>query len=98
MKFLVVEDDQKIKVDSIDDAVASLDATSDWAQNQQEAVAFLKTNDYDQVLLDLQIPSRPGGKPLAEFGKNTLRHIHEIRGKRAVPVTLMKTPRATHPG
>lgn len=89
MKVLVVEDDHKIKTEPIDDALTSLGHTSDWAQNQQEAVGLLAENAYDLVLLDLQIPSRPGGKALPEFGKNLLRQIRTRTGKDRMPVILM---------
>lgn len=89
MKFLVVEDEPKIKAEIIDDIMASRGDACDWARNQQEAVALLTAHEYDLVLLDLQIPSRPGGKPLEEFGKNTLRQVHELKGRGAVPVVLM---------
>ncbi len=88
MNVLVVEDDRKIKVEAIDDCLASLGHTSDWATNQQEANELLAANTYDLILLDLQIPSRPGGKDLPEFGKNLLKQIRERLG-RDVPVILM---------
>jgi len=89
VKVLVVEDDRRIKAETIDDCLASLGHESDWAQHQQEANGLLAANDYDLILLDLQIPSRAGGKDLPEFGKNLLRQIHERKGRGAVPVILM---------
>jgi len=89
MKFLVVEDDPKIKTEIIDDVLASLGHDSDWAQNQREANDLLEANTYDLALLDLQIPSRPGGKPSAEFGKNLLNQLHERTGRGNVPVIIM---------
>ncbi len=50
--------------------------------------SLLAANTYDLILLDLQIPSRPGGKDLPEFGKNLLKQIRERLG-RDVPVILM---------
>jgi len=88
MKVLVIEDDRKIKTERIDDCLISLGHESDWAQNQQEANALLADNDYDLILLDLQIPSRKGGTPLAEFGKHQLKQIRASKG-RNVPVILM---------
>ncbi|MBL7132849.1 MAG: response regulator transcription factor [Phycisphaerae bacterium] len=89
MKILVVEDDRKIKTEIIDDVLASLGHDSDWAQNQREANDLLAANTYDLALLDLQIPSRPGGKPLAEFGKHLLNQFHERTGRGNVPVIIM---------
>jgi len=89
VKVLVVEDDRKIKTETIDDCLASLGHESDWAQHQQEANGLLASNDYDLILLDLQIPSRAGGKDSPEFGKNLLRQIQERKGRGAVPVILM---------
>ncbi len=89
MKVLVVEDDRKIKTETIDDCLASLGHESDWATNQQEANGLLIADDYDLVLLDLQIPSRPGGKDSPEFGKNLLRQVHERKGRGNLPVIIM---------
>ena len=88
MKVLVVEDDRKIKIETIDDCLASLGHVSDWAQSQQDANGLMVANDYDLILLDLQIPSRPGGKALPEFGKNLAKQIR-ARAGRDVPVILM---------
>jgi DNA-binding response OmpR family regulator len=88
MKVLVVEDDRKIKVEAIDDCLASLGHENDWATNQKDANDLLAAESYGLVLLDLQIPSRPGGKDLPEFGKNLLKQIRARMG-RDVPVILM---------
>jgi len=89
MKVLVVEDDRRIKTETIDDALTSLGHNSDWAENQQEALGFLAANHYDLVLLDLQIPSRPGGKASPEFGKNLLKQIRARKEREHLPVILM---------
>ena len=73
----------------LDDCLFSLGHRSDWAQNQQEANALLAGNDYDLILMDLQIPSRPNGKALPEFGKNLLKQIRACKGRDGVPVVLM---------
>ena len=88
MKVLVVEDERKIKIETIDDCLESMGHVSDWAQNQQDANGLLVANDYDLILLDLQIPSRPGGKALPEFGKNLAKQIRARTG-RDVPVILV---------
>jgi len=89
MKVLIVEDEPKIKMETIDDCLQSLGHVSDWAQNQQDANGLLAANDYDLVLLDLQIPSRPNGKASPEFGKNLLKQIRARKGRDGVPVILM---------
>jgi CheY-like chemotaxis protein len=89
MKVLVVEDEPKIKTETIDDCLGSLGHVSDWAQNQQDANGLLTANDYDLVLLDLQIPSRPNGKASPEFGKNLLKQIRARKGRDGIPVILM---------
>jgi len=89
MKVLVVEDEPKIKTETIDDCLGSLGHINDWAQNQQDANGLLAVNDYDLILLDLQIPSRPNGKPSPEFGKNLLKQIRARKGRDGVPVILM---------
>jgi two-component system OmpR family response regulator len=88
MKVLVVEDDRKIKAEAIDDCLASLGHENDWATNQQEANELLVANNYGLILLDLQVPSRPGGKDLPEFGKNLLKQIRARMGQ-DMPVILM---------
>lgn len=88
MKVLVVEDDPKIKTEAIDDCLASLGHVSDWAQSQQEANGMLASTDYDLILQDLQIPSRPGGKALPEFGKNLLKQVR-VRKGHDIPIILM---------
>lgn len=89
MRILVVEDEPKIKTETIDDCLGSLGHVSDWAQNQQEANGLLATSDYDLILLDLQIPSRPNGKASPEFGKNLLKQIRARKGPNGAPVILM---------
>lgn len=89
MKVLVVEDEPKIKTEAIDDCLSSLGHVSEWAQNQQDANAMLAVNEYDLILLDLQIPSRSNGKASAEFGKNLLNQIRARKGRAGIPVILM---------
>lgn len=89
MNILVVEDDRKIKTDIIDDALASLGHQSHWAQDQKEARRLLDGNEYDLVLMDLQIPSRADGRPSSEYGKTLLKQIQQSKGRGAVPIILM---------
>lgn len=89
MKILVVEDDRKIKTEIIDDTLTSLGYESDWATNQQEANGLLVANDYELMLLDLQIPSRPTGRPSSEYGKHLLGQAHERKGPGNMAVILM---------
>lgn len=90
MKILVVEDDHKIKNEVIDEVLASLGYENDWATNQLQAVEFLGRDGYDLVLLDLQIPARPGSSAASsEFGKHLLRQIRDIKGHGNVPVVIM---------
>ena len=88
MKVLIVEDDAKIKVEAIDPWLDSLGFESDWAQSQEEANGLLVASEYDLILLDLKIPSRPGGQDVPEFGKNLLKQIRARKG-RDVPVILI---------
>ena len=88
MRILVVEDDKQIKTKTIDDCLASLGYASDWATNQQEANEFLAVHEYDLILLDLKIPSRPGGTGSPDYGANLLKQIR-ARSQRRVPVILM---------
>lgn len=90
MKILVVEDDRKIKNEVIDEVLASLGYENDWATNQLQAVEFLGRDGYDLVLLDLQIPARPGSSAASsEFGKHLLRQIRDIKGYGNIPVVIM---------
>ncbi len=86
MRILVVEDDKQIKTKTIDDCLASLGCASDWATNQQEANELLVIHEYDLILLDLEIPSRPGGSDSPDYGVNLLK---QTRAKTRVPVVLM---------
>jgi CheY-like chemotaxis protein len=88
MRFLVVEDDRKIKTETIDDCLASLGCASDWAMNQQEANEFLVVCDYDLILLDLKIPARLDCEGSPDYGANLLKQIR-MRSQRRVPVILM---------
>ncbi len=88
-KALIVEDDDRV-IGSIEDTLFSIGHDHDWATNQHDARRMLTKNDYDYVLLDLEIPAKPNrGGADKEFGCNLLRDIQQIKGRRRTPVVVM---------
>jgi len=54
MKAVVVEEDSGV-VEVVEDVLFLLDVEHDSASNQQDSKQLLAHNDYDFVLLDIQI-------------------------------------------
>ncbi len=88
-KALIVEDDDRIIV-SLEDTLFSIGHEHDWVTNQYDAQRRLRASDYSYVLLDLQIPAKPGGDSAdKEFGCNLLQDIQQIKGRGRLPVIVM---------
>ena len=88
-KALIVEDDARI-IESIEDALFSIGHDHDWATNQHDAQQLLQKNDYNYVLLDLQIPAKANrGGADKEFGCNLLFDIQRIKCPQGIPVIVM---------
>ncbi len=89
MKALIVDDDPEI-IEVAGECLDSLLHAYDSAQDQQTARRLVEKNNYDYVLLDLEIPNRPGGINRPENGKNLLVEIVEQRG-RTLPVIVISS-------
>jgi DNA-binding response OmpR family regulator/DNA-binding transcriptional ArsR family regulator len=84
-----VEDDAEV-VEQIEDTLCSIRHDFDWVVTQQDARKALEAEDFDYVLLDLEIPAKsPKGKPSKEFGANVLADIRRIKRDRRPPVIVM---------
>lgn len=59
MRVLLVEDDSMI-AQALQDALAAAGYAVDWVANGLTAEAALRTQAYDQVLLDLGLPGQDG--------------------------------------
>jgi len=85
----VVEDDAEV-VEQVGDTLCSIRHDFHWVVTQQDARKALETEDFDYVLLDLEIPAKsPKGKPSKEFGANVLADIRRIKRDRRPPVIVM---------
>jgi DNA-binding response OmpR family regulator len=90
-KALVVEDNPQI-IDAIDGPLASLRHEYRWVTNQADAFQALESEDFAYVLLDLEIPPRPGrGGGTKEYGENVLHEIQRLKGQGCVPVIIMSS-------
>ena len=89
IRALVVEDDLSIQ-EEIEDVLSAMGHDHDWAASQQEARKLIEANDYDYVLADLEIPSRPGrGFAKIEYGQKFVEQVQRIKGRGATPVIIM---------
>lgn len=91
MKYraLVVDDDPKIR-ETVAEILHSLGHVLDAADSQEEARTFLASGKYDYVLLDLELPVRPGsGFARLVNGENLLTEIRVNAATRVTPVIVM---------
>lgn len=70
-KILIVDDDPDI-VDMYSMKFISADFAVDVAHNGQEGFDMIKENNYDFVLLDIQMPVMDGFKVIAELKKENI--------------------------
>lgn len=88
-RALVVEDDERV-MPSVEDALFSLGHEHDWVTNQADAQERLAATAFDYVLLDLQIPARPGrGGASIDCGLNLLRWMRKRKNGQCPPVIIM---------
>ena len=88
-RALVVEDDERV-IPSVEDALFSLGHEHDWVSNQADAQDRLAETSFDYVLLDLQIPARPGrGGASIDCGLNLLRWMRTRKNGQCPPVIIM---------
>ncbi|MFA6134987.1 MAG: DNA-binding response regulator [Phycisphaerae bacterium] len=88
-KALVVEDDPQT-VDSIVDALSSIEHEHDVVPSQQEALRRLKTDDYAYILSAIKIRVRAGiGLARIQNTENLLEKMPEAKDGATPPVILM---------
>lgn len=88
LKALVVDDDpENLRIAG--DILESLDHDCHKAADQEAARKFLAAGKYDYVLLDLEIPVRPGRLCRIENGKNLLQQIRQTKGMENVPILVI---------
>jgi DNA-binding response OmpR family regulator len=90
MKYraLVIDDDKEI-IRTVGDVLTSLNHAYDSAGDQESARKMLVAGKYDYILLDLEIPVRPGRLCRIENGKNLIREIRKTPGIENLPVIVM---------
>ena len=86
-RALIVEDNPLIQ-ESVQDMVDSLGHEYSGAASQEEARELIETEEFDYVLLDLEIPVKLGrNAPRLQNGMNLLSELKDRLGKR-VPVII----------
>jgi DNA-binding response OmpR family regulator len=86
-RALVVEDDPLI-MPTIQSVLHSMTHRHVWVTNQSDARDALKKEEFDYVILDLQIPALPDcGGANTQYGLNLLRDIRRVKGQ--LPVLIM---------
>ena len=85
---LVIEDDQT-QLDLLEERVLSMDHACRKARSQAEGVELLNSVAFDYFLLDLEIPSRSGGRPDLAYGLNLIQKIRQMPGHKRKPILVM---------
>ena len=88
IRALVIDDDKEI-IRTVGDILDSLGHRYDAAGDQESARKLLEPDKYAYVLLDLEIPVRPGRLCRIQNGKNLLAEIRQTSGMAHVPVIVM---------
>lgn len=88
VRALVVDDDEKI-IRTVCDILDSLGHEYDAVGDQESAQKLLGPDKYAYVLLDLEIPVRPGHLSRIQNGKNLLARIRQTSGMENVPVVVV---------
>jgi len=87
-RALVIDDDKEI-IRTVGDVLTSLNHAYDSAGDQESARKMLAADKYDYILLDLEIPVKPGRLCRIENGKNLIREIRKTPGMENIPVIVM---------
>ena len=87
-RALVIDDSAAI-IREVEDILESLDHTCDSAGDQDSARKLLAADKYAYVLLDLEIPVKPGKLSRIQNGVNLLVQIRTTPGMENVPVIVM---------
>jgi CheY-like chemotaxis protein len=87
-RALVIDDNAEI-IRDVEDILDSLNHACDSAGDQDAARKLLAADKYAYVLLDLEIPVKPGKLSRVQNGVNLLEQIRETPGMGNVPVIVM---------
>ena len=87
-RALVIDDDAAI-IREVDGILDSLNHAYDSAGDQESARKLLAADKYAYVLLDLEIPVKPGKLCRVQNGINLLMEIRDTAGMETVPVIVM---------
>lgn len=87
-RALVIDDDAAI-IREVEDILDSLDHVCDAVGDQDAARKLLAADKYAYVLLDLEIPVKPGKLCRIQNGINLLNQIRETPGMETVPIIVM---------
>jgi DNA-binding response OmpR family regulator len=85
---LVIEDDQT-HLDLLHERLFSIGHVCRKARSQAEADEMLDAYTFDYILLDVEIPGRPGSAADIAYGQNLLRSIRERPEHNRTPVIAM---------
>jgi len=87
-RALVIDDNAAI-IRDVEDILDSLDHSCDSVGDQDAARKLLGADKYAYILLDLEIPVKPGKLSRVQNGINLLTQIRETPGMETVPVIVM---------
>lgn len=93
MKILLVEDDEKKRLQVIDELQSWSAHEVTMARSLNSGLAELESQTWDLVILDMSIPAfdintdEPGGSPQALGGRDLLHHMRRL--KIATPVVVL---------
>ena len=71
-KILIVEDEPKV-AGFIRSGLSESSLASDWAADGESGIAMLEANNYDLLILDLNLPRKNGFEVCAAVRKNDRR-------------------------
>ena len=87
IKALVVDDDEDICI-IVSNQLKKIGHESDCAHDYETAMELFKNKKYDYVLLDMEIPFRPGGASFIEGGMQALATIRSKYDRDQLPVIV----------
>ena len=87
-KFLAIVHDEKNR-QVVDEILSAMGTKYDFAGCLAEAREAVRRDGYTLVLLDHEIPARPGGTPRAQNTEYVLDELVSAKGKDAAPVIML---------
>ncbi len=87
IKALVVDDDEDICI-IVSNQLKKIGHESDCAHDYETAMEMFKNIKYDYVLLDMEIPFRPGGASFIDGGMQALATIRSKYDREQLPVIV----------